>query len=236
MLLDIEGKKANVSLSATEVLALPKTTGSGFTIDSLMKNLTDAGWAVSVVPGDKKHAWPLKENRRLLMYFSMNATDTGLYFAKASSAPQPNTHSAVIVANQTSTTTKQPTQQTAAITNSGFVFTTTNFDDGWNSTAKEDWVEVTKGNLKVVLHYPNKAAEEYNSDLITGLKKAWDVLVAPRYSSASNMDFRSLYSYESIEFAQADMVEITTGKTVYVVLFKKNFSSGKGKYIEFISP
>lgn len=87
-----------------------------------------------------------------------------------------------------------------------------------------------------MLHYPNKAAEEYNSDLITGLKKAWDVLVAPRYSSASNMDFRSLYSYESIEFAEADVVEITTGKTVYVVLFKKNFSSGRGRYIEFISP
>ncbi len=50
------------------------------------------------------------------------------------------------------------------------------------------------------------------------------------------MDFRSLYSYESIEFAEADVVEITTGKAVYVVLFKKNFSAGRGRYIEFISP
>ena len=94
------------------------------------------------------------------MYFSMDATDTGLYFAKASSAPQPNTYSAAIVAN--SPRSKQPQLQIPVS------HLLPNFDDGWNSTAKEDWVEVIKGNLKVVLHYPNKAAEEYNSDLITG--------------------------------------------------------------------
>ena len=32
------------------------------------------------------------------------------------------------------------------------------------------------------------------------------------------------------------MVEKATGKTVYVVFFKKNLSSGSGKYIEFITP
>ncbi len=118
----------------------------------------------------------------------------------------------------------------------GFTFTTTNFDDGWTSTAKEDWVEVAKENIKVLVHYPNKAADEYNSDLMNGLKKAWDVLVAPRYSSATNMEFKPLYSWESIEFAEADMIENSTGKTLHVVLFNKNFSSGSGRYIEFISP
>ena len=32
------------------------------------------------------------------------------------------------------------------------------------------------------------------------------------------------------------MVEKTTGKTVHVVLFKKNFSGGRGVYMEFITP
>jgi hypothetical protein len=60
--------------------------------------------------------------------------------------------------------------------------------------------------------------------------------VAPRYSSASNFEFKPITSWEPIEFAEADMVQRTTGKTVHVVLFKKNYSNGSGKYVEFISP
>lgn len=118
----------------------------------------------------------------------------------------------------------------------GFAFTTTNFDDGWNSTVKENWVEVTKGNVIVLLHYPNKVADAHNFVLLDGLKNAWDVLVAPRYSSATNMQFRSSGSWESIEFAEADMIQNSTGKKVHVVLFKKNFNNGSGKYIEFVTP
>ena len=121
-------------------------------------------------------------------------------------------------------------------TTNGFAFTTTNFDDGWISTVQEDWVEVTKANLKVLIHYPNKQADAYNSVLLDGLKNAWNVLIAPKYSSATNMEFKSSGSWESIEFAEADMVENTTGKTVHLVFFKKNFSSGAGKYMEFITP
>ena len=43
------------------------------------------------------------------------------------------------------------------------------------------------------------------------LKIAPDVLVAPRYSSASNMQFRPISSWESVEFAEAEMVEKGTG-------------------------
>ena len=236
MLLEIEGKKAKVSLSATEVLALPASAGKGFNTDSLLKNLADLGWTGSPVPGDKKYAWLQKENRHLLLYFSGDAKETDLYFAKASSAPQPNsTSSATAGAIQTSTTTKPPMLQTGPVTNSGFTFNTTNFNDGWNSSPKEDWVEVTKGNFKVLLHYPNKRMDGFSSDLMTGLKNAWDVLVAPKYSRASNMEFKPLFSFESIEYAEADMIDKATGKEVHVVLFKKLFNRGTGRYIEFIS-
>jgi hypothetical protein len=66
---------------------------------------------------------------------------------------------------------------------SGYAFTTTKFDDGWTSTVQEDWVYVAKGNIRVLIHYPNKYADAYNSVVLEGLKNAWDVLVAPRYSS-----------------------------------------------------
>ena len=132
---------------------------------------------------------------------------------------------------------EQPQKTEQQLTsNNGFTFTTTNFDDGWNSIVKEDWVEVTKGNNLVLLHYPNKAADEYNTVLLNGLKNAWNILVAPRYNSATNMDFKSSGSWEAIEFGEADMIDNATGKKVYVVLFQKNFSNGSGSYIEFIMP
>ncbi|MFZ4058151.1 MAG: hypothetical protein ACOYKE_08415 [Ferruginibacter sp.] len=117
-----------------------------------------------------------------------------------------------------------------------YAFTKTNFDDGWIATVQEDWVEVTKQNCKILIHYPNKAADTYNSVLIDGLKNAWNVLVAPKYSSATNFEFKPIQTWQSIEFAEADVVEKATGKTVHVVLFKKNLSGGSGKYIEFITP
>ncbi len=117
----------------------------------------------------------------------------------------------------------------------GFAFTSTNFDNGWTSTVQEDWVQVVKGNIKVLIHYPNKKADAYNSVVLEGLKNAWNVLVAPRYSSASNFEFKPITGWQTIEFAEADMVEKGTNKTVHVVLFKMNYSNGSGKYLEFIT-
>lgn len=118
----------------------------------------------------------------------------------------------------------------------GYAFTTTNFDDGWTSIVQEDWVQVTKGTTKVLIHYPNKLADAYNSVVLDGLKNAWDVLVAPRYSSASNLQFRPITGWQAIEYAEADMVEKNSGKRVYLVLFKMNYSNGSGRYLEFITP
>ncbi len=119
---------------------------------------------------------------------------------------------------------------------SKFAFTATNWDDGWKSEEKENWVEVGKGNIRVLVHYPNKAADEYNSDLLAGGKTAWNILVAPRYSNARNMNFRPHSSWQSILFAEADMTDNATGKNVYVVFFKKYYSDGSGKHLECIAP
>lgn len=135
-------------------------------------------------------------------------------------------------ANLSNTIKPSPVKPAAA---NGFAFSTTNFDDGWTSTAREDWVEVSKGNIKVLIHYPNKTADAYNSVLMDGLKNAWNVLVAPRYSTAGNFEFKPITGWQSIEFAEADAVEKGSNKTVHVVLFKMNYSSGNGRYLEFIT-
>jgi hypothetical protein len=117
-----------------------------------------------------------------------------------------------------------------------FAFTTTNFDNGWISTEQEDWVRVVKGNLRVLIHYPNQNADVYNSDLLEGLKNAWKLLVEPRYQMPAAVEFKPILNWQSIEFAETMAQEKATGKTVHVVLFKFNASGGNNRYLEFISP
>jgi hypothetical protein len=126
-----------------------------------------------------------------------------------------------------------PAQQNAG---NSFAFSTTNFDDGWSSTVQEDWVQVTKGTSKVLIHYPNKLADAYNSVVSDGLNNAWNILVAPKYSTANNFELKPVSGWQTIEFAEADAVEKATAKKVHVVLFKMNYNNGSGKYLEFITP
>ncbi|MCP9753538.1 hypothetical protein [Ferruginibacter sp. HRS2-29] len=125
----------------------------------------------------------------------------------------------------------QPTKTIA----DNFAFNTTNFDDGWTSRVQENWVEVTKGGLKVLIHYPNKKADAYYSVLKEGDFNAWDLLVAPRYRNMKNFEWKTIQSWQSITFMEGDATENATGKLVHIVLFKKHVSDGSGKYIEFVS-
>lgn len=242
-LLSMESEKTGRTVSTTEVLVIPASATSGFDENKLAKALYDQGWNISINKDDKKYAWLHKGNQYVLMYFSSDPKEISLFFALGDSNPQkPQTSSAS--ANKENSQGQKPiessgqnkptpTQQSAV---NGFAFTTTNFDDGWVATVKDDWVQVTKGAVIVLVHYPNKQADAYNSVLMDGLKNAWNILVAPKYSSGSNFEFKPVSNWEPIEFAEADMVEKSTGRRVHVVLFKKNYSNGMGKYLEFITP
>ena len=166
IVLEMQTKKNNITIASPEVLVLPPVAAGGFSADSLVKNLSDQGWTISVVEEDQEYAWLQKDNRSLIVYFSIDAKETSLYFAEASSAPVQIGNDAGLV-ETTSMQTNQPQETTNTIiqsnqvevvqqpvSNSGVAFTTTNFDDGWTSTVHEDWVEVTKGNIKVLIHYP----------------------------------------------------------------------------------
>lgn len=252
MLLEMESKKFAVTLNKTEVLILAPASSSGFNYDSLHKKLTGKGWELIPIQGDIKYTWLKKGNRYIIMYFSMDAKMTNLYLAEASSFPDMSGKGNQMPANlQTGNEAGQPlnpksqpikqnlgnNQQNTkwSPSNSGYSFTTTNFDDGCTSTVLEDWVEVNKGNVKVLIHYPNKKADAYNSVQAEGLKNAWNILVAPKYNQISNFVLRPIYGWQSIDFAEADAVENITGKNVHIVLFKYNYSNGSGKYMEFIT-
>jgi len=87
ILLEMETGKSNTKLSATEVLVLPVQSLVGFNNDSLAKRLTDLGWHITVNASDKKYAWLQKGNRNVISYFSIDARETALYLAEATSDP-----------------------------------------------------------------------------------------------------------------------------------------------------
>lgn len=90
-LLEMEGNKFNAKVSATEVLILPPFSSGGFSKDSLFKKLTDIGWQITAVKGDKEYTWLQKGNRNVICYFSMDTREIDLYFGETTTNPnQPN--------------------------------------------------------------------------------------------------------------------------------------------------
>lgn len=139
------------------------------------------------------------------------------------------------VDSQTVSESNQPISTPTIATNSSFKFNVTNFDDGWTATEQADWVRVTKGNLAVLVHYPNQRTDAHNFDKIAGLQNAWNVLIAPRYSNIRNFVLDPTSGLEYIGFAHADAVDRSSGKNVHIVLVKKHYQTGNGRYLEFIS-
>lgn len=113
----------------------------------------------------------------------------------------------------------------------GFAFSTTNFDDGWTSTVQPDWVEVTKGSIRVLLHYP-KQGTIIPADPEPHVNNAWNILVAPRYSSLQQYRTAYITTYNRPYLGMGYATENRTGKKMYVVLFRQ----GETGWIEAICP
>ena len=122
----------------------------------------------------------------------------------------------------------QPEQQTSV---NGFAFTSTNFDDGWISSVQEDWVQVTKGNIKVLLHYP-KEGTIFPADPAPLTNAAWNILVAPRYKNLQNYKTAYINTFDRPYLGMGNATENATGKNVFIVLFRQGHSG----WIEFITP
>lgn len=131
--------------------------------------------------------------------------------------------------NETTANNKQ-TVPTVTASNTAFQFSTTNFDNGWTSTVQEDWVEVKKGNIKVLIHYP-KEGTVFPADPEPLVNAAWNILVAPRYSNLRNYRTAYITTYNRPYLGMGYATEKSSGKDVFVLLFRQ----GEG-WIEFITP
>jgi hypothetical protein len=133
--------------------------------------------------------------------------------------------------NKPPTNPVKPTQTNTLAKNDGYAFTTTNFDDGWTSTVQEDWVEVTKGSIKVLLHYP-KQGTIFPADPEPLTNAAWNILVAPRYSNLKNYKTAYIGTYNRPYLGMGYMTENSSRKQVFVVLYRQ----GETGWIEVVAP
>lgn len=242
-LLNDEAKKANTTLKSVEILYLPVINGNGFDSDTIVNQLTSLGWSITLAGPDEKYVWLQKDNRYIIGYFSIDKNATNFYLGEADNAPTFATK-----VNNIATTQTNPVQQTPdtviqppvqkdnknnlpAGNQNGFAFSTTNFDDGWTSTIQQDWVEVTKGNIKVLLHYP-KDGTIFPADPDVLTNAAWNILVAPRYKNLNSYKTAYITTYNRPYLGMGYATENASEKNVFIVFFRQ----GQTGWIEVIAP
>ncbi|MEI2754834.1 MAG: hypothetical protein V9F46_00080 [Chitinophagaceae bacterium] len=140
-------------------------------------------------------------------------------------------NTALLQPSESDTKTETTHQQSSSAIVDGYAFNITNFDDGWNAVVKEDWVEVTKGDIKVLLHYP-KEGTIFPADPEPLTNAAWNILVAPRYSNLNEYRTTYISSYNRPYLGFGSATNNEDGKGVFIVLFRQ----GESGWIEFICP
>lgn len=132
--------------------------------------------------------------------------------------------------NKPETASNANTIQQQPVVVNGFQFNTTNFDDGWTSTVQEDWVEVVKGNIKVLIHYP-KEGTIFPADPEPLINAAWNILVAPRYSNLKNYKTTYITSYNRPYLGMGTATDNASDKEVFIVLYRQ----GQTGWLEFVT-
>lgn len=240
-LLEMETKKEGVTIGKTELLVLPPSGNLASSFDSLKQVLQGAGWMITpVLSGLTDYFWIDRNNVRLITYLSGNKKEINLYFGESngqavqsqpvytppSDAQQPQQ------VNQPDPPVQQNNQPPAIQDNqpppvlqsntgsSGITISTTNFDDGWVASPQADWVQLTKNNLTVYLHYAISLPDELRSgDGDPILNHFWNLLIVPRYaiSNLQKLPFDP-YAYKRTYFMEATGTDNNTGQPVYVAL------------------
>lgn len=242
MVLEPVAKKCSTTLNNTEVLYLATLNGTKLNAAALTPTLNEKGWKVTPVDNETEYFWLEQNGKYILAYITSTKKETNVYFAEANNVPV-SMGANTVQQGAAPTTTQQVLQPQQAepqivseplTTSDGFTFTSTNFDDGWTSAVKENWVEVSKPGIKILIHYPNEKTDKHNFNKLEGDNNAWNILVAPRYTNMSNFLERGIQDYQSITFLTAALTD-QAGKNVYVVLFKKHYDKGNGRYLEVVA-
>jgi len=215
--------KEMVAVSGSPTLQ-PSATENGWVTQSGFANFTDEGrTGIALLATSTGYD-------KMVNIVALTNTDTYQNelnsFFESIDIKKPTTQTTTVV-KKTSNDLGQDNQQRK----NGFTFTTTNFDDSWTSVEKADWVETTKGNVKVLLHYP-KAGTVFPADPDVLTNAAWNILVAPRYSNIKNYKTSYISEYERPYLGFGNLIDNATGKEVFVLLFRKGIYG----WFEIITP
>ena len=252
-LLEMETKKAGMMISQTEFLVIPGSLDFLLSVDSIKLRLQEAGWILSPVQsGDNHYFWTDRNNTRLISYLSGSKKEISLYFGETTGQENSNPQQTYIPPTesfqnqpllQTETASQDGQQQTnqqqsptiaqSANGFSGITISTTNFDDGWMATPQADWVQLTKNNIAVYLHFALTLPDE----LVSGdgdpiLNYFWNRLIVPRYtiSQVLKMPFDP-YAYKRTYFMEATATDNNTGQQVFLA-FRIMIDNGIASCIE----
>lgn len=253
-LLEMETKKAGITIGRTEFLSLPATPDIQASADSLKLVLQAAGWLISpVLSGDAQYFWIDRNNTRLISYLSGSKKEISLYFGETNSQAAPGQQQSdpaqtdptpiqpvlqqdpQYQGNQQNNLPVNPAQNQGQMTNGlpGITIATTNFDDGWIATVQSEWVQLNKNNLSVYLHYALSLPDE----LVSGdgdpiLNYFWNLLIVPRYtiSNVQKLPFDP-YAYQRTYFIEATATDNNTGQQVFLA-FRIMINSGIASCIE----
>lgn len=199
-----------------------------------------AGWEIQPYTTDAAYSL-LKKDRILLMYLESTKKETALYIMPVASIPQeavvvtqaappvqadPQTQTQPAVQSQPQVQPQAAVapvvvttaQQASSTPSSTFTFTTTNFDDGWVSTIANDFVQVTKGNITVLLYYGFEITDELRDSNVEFSDYYWNQLVVPNYRVKSAYRYQEGVTYFRTYFIEGEAVNPQSGKSCYLAL------------------
>lgn len=227
-----------------EVFILPPSTTNQI-IEQVKAAVQKAGWMISPIGTEATYILLTQKDKIVLVCLESQKKETSLYLSpvnkvvakeeatQAVAVVQPEVKApevtevplpAVEVKQKQSvkevvvegkTQTNQPVTET---TNTGYTFNTINFDDGWTSTIAQDYVQVAKGNLLVLLYYSSEMTDEMRYSNLEISEIFWNKLVVPNYTIKSAQRLNESLTFFRTYFIEGDVVEPKTGKPLYVAM------------------
>lgn len=256
--LKLDAKREAVTLSARQevfrlAMSAPPTS-------EIVASIQRAGWTVTMSATDSTTGIADKDGAAsVLLSFIGGKKDRWLYAAEIAQRTAPVAAAPTIAApiqsgaatQPVSGTTIEPPREPAVSTSQppatpsptatetapgAFAFSTTNFDDGWTSVIGDSYTRVTKGDLRVMLHYQREEENNYMSVIAEQTTLFWNLLVAPRYRDLTDfvVERNNPGGYEPINYASGTATDVETGRRVYVVLF--SHPNRHTHWMEFATP
>lgn len=94
---------------------------------------------------------------------------------------------------------------------------TTNFDDGWQSTVQEDFVQVARAGLTVRLYHPNDALEQAKPRDVDPPTWYWSRIVDPAFRVATPQKYEGV-NYPPIYYMEGAGSDRQSGRALYVAM------------------